>query len=361
MEEGICMKFKAKIKDYQLVIKAKTSFGENIDEKELEKFSSIAYLRGFFKANLIKKNQIEYTAPIGISLHERLRKTITRKDFYFVMEHIILAMEKIQNNGLDSQNLIMDIQNIYINENTKELHFLYVPVKVHKTQNNVRELIETVIYSVKPAQENDMDYISRFTYFLQNLKSLDLQKIEQYIMKEDRDVVNTLKKNSGQSGFITNKQKEFMEHYDNDDEDKTSLLDHDDELTGLLQEEETEETTLLTDDEETGLLYEDETHYPTLVRTLTQERIPVDKQVFRLGKERSYVDYFVNNSAVSRSHADIITRGSCYYVNDLRGSWTVKKADHTYINGKMLPVKQEIEIHDGDKLKLGNEEFVFYE
>lgn len=351
------MKFKAKIKDYQLIIKAKTSFGESFDEKELEKFSSIVYLRGFFKAKLIKKNQIEYTAPIGISLQERLRKTITRKDFYFIMEHIVLTMEKIQMNELNSQNLIMDIEKIYINENTKELHFLYVPVKNSKTQNNIRQLMETIIYAAKPTQENDMEYISRFTYFLQNLKSLDMQKIEQYIKKEDRDVVNALKKNSGQSGFITNKQKERMEHYDREteEEDTDLLVDSDDELTDFLNEEESEETTFLTDEEETGLLYEDDIHYATLVRTLTEERIKINKQVFRLGKERSYVDYFVNNSAVSRSHADIITRGNCYYVNDLNSK------NHTYINGKMLPVKCEIEIHDGDRLKLGNEEFVFYE
>ena len=350
------MKIKAKIKDFQLVVKVKTSFGESIDEKELEKFSSILYLRGFFKAKLLKKNQVEYVAPIGISLHERLNKTITKKDFFFVMEHIVLAIEKIQNNELSSQNLIMDIQNIYINENTKELHFLYVPIKKTKVQNNIRELMESIIYSAKPAQEHDMDYISRFTYFLKSLKSLDVGVIEQYIKQEDRDVVNALKKNSGQSGFITNKQKEYMEHYSNqEEEEKTGLLSPDEEETGIL--EECEETTFLGNDiEETGLLSsQEEAHFPVLVRTLTEERIRVNKQVFRLGKERSYVDYFVNNSAVSRSHADIITRGNRYYVNDLNSK------NHTYINGQQLPVKCEIELHNGDRLKLGNEEFIFYE
>lgn len=344
MEEDICMKFKAKIKDYQLIIKAKTSFGENVDEKELEKFSSIAYLRGFFKAKLIKKNQIEYTGPVGISLYERLNKTITKRDFFFVMEHIVLAMEKIQNNELNSQNLIMDMKNIYINENTKELHFLYVPVNNSKTQNNIRELMETVIYSIKPAQEHDMEYLSRFTYFLQNLKSLDMQKIEQYIVKEDRDVVNALKRNIIQSQKIDKPVE--------NDEEKTLPLKPVEEDTMVL---ETEATALLIETEATGLLEQDDTNFPILVRTLTEEKICINKPVFRLGKERSYVDYFVNNSAVSRSHADIITRGNQYYVNDLNSK------NHTYINGQQLPVKCEIEIHDGDRLKLGNEEFIFYE
>ena len=70
--------------------------------------------------------------------------------------------------------------------------------------------------------------------------------------------------------------------------------------------------------------------------------------------EGSYVDYFVtNNIAVSRSHADIITRSGKYYVIDLNSK------NHTYINDKEIPVQVEIEILNGDKLTLGNEEFIF--
>lgn len=115
---------------------------------------------------------------------------------------------------------------------------------------------------------------------------------------------------------------------------------------------------MLTSDnsDDTALLYENNVnvHYPTLYRVLTEETISVNKPVYRLGKEKSYVDYFVtNNIAVSRSHADIITRGKQYFVKDLNSK------NHTYINGKELPVHCEIEIHDGDNLKLGNEEFIF--
>lgn len=48
------MKFKTKAKDFQLLVKVKTSFGETIDEAELDRFSRI-YLRGFLKPKLVKK------------------------------------------------------------------------------------------------------------------------------------------------------------------------------------------------------------------------------------------------------------------------------------------------------------------
>ena len=174
---------------------------------------------------------------------------------------------------------------------------------------------------------------------------------------------------------MTDKPQHYYEHQDDkkaqddeatgllDDDDATGILDED-EATGLLDDEATglldgadEATGLLVDeDEATGLLNENNAnvHYPTLFRILTEEEISVNKPVFRLGKERSYVDYFVtNNIAVSRSHADIITRGTRYYVKDLNSK------NHTYINGQELPVHCEVEIYDGNLLKLGNEEFIF--
>ncbi len=128
------------------------------------------------------------------------------------------------------------------------------------------------------------------------------------------------------------------------------------EKTGLLNSEAEPNDLMYEGSEETGLLCEEDisVHYPTLYRILTQEQISVNKPVFRLGKERSYVDYFVNNNiAVSRSHADIITRGTHCFVKDLNSK------NHTFINGQEIPVHCEVEIRDGDHLKLGNEEFIF--
>ena len=94
--------------------------------------------------------------------------------------------------------------------------------------------------------------------------------------------------------------------------------------------------------------------YPELYRTQTGETIQINKPVFRIGKERSYVDYFVtNNNAVSRSHADIISRETGYFIIDLNSK------NRTYINNQAIVPQTETAIKDGDLLRLGNEEFVF--
>lgn len=93
---------------------------------------------------------------------------------------------------------------------------------------------------------------------------------------------------------------------------------------------------------------------PQLLRTKNNEKILLDKPVFRIGKERSYVDYFISdNTAISRSHANLVSRDGKYYVVDTNST------NHTYLNGQMLQSNTETEIEHGTKIRLANEEFEF--
>ena len=93
---------------------------------------------------------------------------------------------------------------------------------------------------------------------------------------------------------------------------------------------------------------------PHLIRVKNNERIPLNKPVFRIGKERSYVDYFVgDNSAISRSHANIISEGGKYFIVDTNST------NHTYVDGQMIQSNNNVEITHGTKIRLANEEFEF--
>ncbi len=349
------VRLKIMTKDCRLVVRVKISLGEKISGKELDLFAR-TYLRGFLKPKLIKKNLIEYTGPIGISLQERLRKPISKRDFLFIVEQTVVAVQKLQANGLLAERMLLDLQNVFINEVTKEVQFIYLPLASNDNKGDLLELMESLIYSALPIQEEDSECISRFVYFIKNLDGFQTEKIEEFILREDKSIVNTIKKqNAGQSGFMTSKQQRYYEHYaeKQEIEEATALLlgAEEEEATALLIEEEA--TALLTeDDEQTSLLVEE--HYPSFLRVLTGEEIFINKPVFRFGKEKNHADYcVVDNHAVSRRHADIITRGQNYFVKDL------DSRNHTYINNQLLTPQCEVEIRDGDILKLGNEEFIF--
>lgn len=94
--------------------------------------------------------------------------------------------------------------------------------------------------------------------------------------------------------------------------------------------------------------------HPHLVRAKNNERIDVNKPVFRIGKERSYVDYFISdNTAVSRSHANIVSRDGDFFIVDTNST------NHTYVNGGMILSNSETRLSHGAKIRLANEEFEF--
>ena len=354
------IKFKAKTKGAQLCVRAKLSFDENINFAELDAFSRLL-LKGFLKPKKTKKRVVEFTGPIGVSIYSRLQKPISKHDFFLLIEQVVDNIRKINKNKLSLANVIWNINYAFINEATKEIQLIYLPGASLTYGNNITEFFESIVYLTKPIPESDTDYASKFLYYLRNLKSFNITAIESFIQKEDPSAIKTIRKhNVGSSGFMTDKQRDYLEHYDEDDDEATGLLEED-EATGLLEDEEAtglldEETGLMVDENETGLLEEEPpVHFPTLLRVFTNETIQINKPVFRIGKEKSFVDYFVsNNNAVSRSHADIITRGQHYFVIDLNSK------NKTYINGQPLPIQQECEILNGNQLRLANEEFVFY-
>ncbi len=93
---------------------------------------------------------------------------------------------------------------------------------------------------------------------------------------------------------------------------------------------------------------------PYIIRQKNNEKIPINKPRFRIGKEKSYVDYFIgDNTAISRSHADIVTVDNTYFIIDMNST------NHTFINGNMIQSGDQVQMNHGDILKLANEEFEF--
>ena len=355
-KEERSMRLRSRIKECQLVVKARMSLGESLDENSLEQFQR-ARLRGFMAPTSIKRTTVEYVGPIGISLYERMMNPIGKWEFLFIMEQIVAAVQNLAKNKLLANRMVLDLQNVYINEVTKEIQFLYIPTSRDMVPGRLQKLFEDIIYSAKPGEEKDQDFVARFAYFYKGMSALDMDKLEKFIQKEEPGVVSLVCRQWKGRKHLKGK----TEHYSGSDSDEydTDLLDEDeDEYDTDLLSEDGDSTTLLSEDNDedaTGLLVECE-HYPTLLRVGTEETISIDQAVFRLGKERNCVDYCVTgNTAVSRRHMDMIMRGQEHFVKDLGSK------NHTYLNGEMLEPQIEVPIRDGDRLKLADEEFVFCE
>ncbi len=91
-----------------------------------------------------------------------------------------------------------------------------------------------------------------------------------------------------------------------------------------------------------------------LMRSKTGEEVAIDKPVFRIGKEKSYVDYFIaDNTAISRSHANIHIEKGEYFIEDTNST------NHTYVNGMIINSNVKIKLSSGDGIRFANEDFTF--
>lgn len=380
------MKYKIKQQEAQTIVRIEVSKNEELITRELNNLIQTP-MRGLFvphfkKGHLLVQYVLEYTAPHSISLMQYLNNTITKRNFHYILSQIVALVNGLQLKNMSLNNLILDMRYVFINPNTKELNFLYVPVLSGQVSTDVLAFIRSILQSANPDANENTKYFSDFSAFCASQERFSVEAFRNYLVKQDKGAAAILKNLMiGQSGFITNKRYEYVDHYHDradefrlgqtskSDDDGTTLLSDnglyddyaEDEGTALLDEE---GTALLTEDDGTTLLDQNSNwtstspvyqRFPYLIRCSSGERIDINKPAFRLGKERQYVDYFItNNNAVSRSHADIITRGNRYFVIDLNTT------NYTYINGRIIPPNSETEIYDGNILKLANEEFEFH-
>lgn len=356
------MKAKVKIKNNKLCVRVKVSSGELLSSRELD-IMNIRPVRGLLQPAQIRKNLVEYTGPAGISLSDYLKRNLTEYEFFYFMAQIVSMTRKLRGNNLFINNLMLDLRYVFVNEVTKEMHFIYLPIQANHVCVDVIGFMETVIYATK-IKEGAGIGIARYAKFLRMQNSFEPQAVEEAIAKESG---GSISRNSfSHSSFLTDKPKDYYEHYDKKIGENKEPEGFESDSTWILNETlnsaEPEETGLL-GEEETGLLeveIQNKTavpqrqRYASLFRTSVGETIEINKPVFRLGKEKNAVDYFVDNTiVVSRSHADIITRGTRHFVIDQNSK------NHTYINDVQIAAKIEVEINDGDILKLADEEFIF--
>jgi hypothetical protein len=94
---------------------------------------------------------------------------------------------------------------------------------------------------------------------------------------------------------------------------------------------------------------------PYLVRRRTGEKILINRNIFKIGKEESYVDYCIkDNATVSRNHADIVRKSDGFYVKDM-GS-----LNHTFVNGVKLQQNEPKKLESGYLIQLADEVFEWH-
>lgn len=329
-------KLKVSIKKSTVTAMMKAGRKERINETELSQLARIKPC-GIMHVTKTKKDSVIYTCPANINLTDRLKKAISKYDFFFMMEQIVIMVQDVYNNGLNVNSVRFNMDDVYINEMTKEMYFIYFPIVGGQESADIVGFIENIIYTMTPVINEDTNYISRFMYYVRSFHGFNGNAIEKYISREERAVVNVLKNTA--VTMQQTMQQQIMQQVMQGSMDGTTVLSDDGISVQQIQQ-----------------MQPVNYHFASLTRQVTGEKIELGKPSFVLGKNPEKSDYAVaDNTNISRVHAVITARNGRYYVMDQNST------NGTFINGRIIKAGQETEILPGDCLMLANEEFIFNE
>lgn len=341
-------KFKVSTKGNLITITQKQFRKFNVNERELKVFEE-NLLPGFFRPKLVAKNKITYTAPKSVTLEAYIKKDLTVHKMYSILAQFGEMIKSAEQYGFYLHNIIFESRLIYVKEITGELFFLYTPLVTTGIGVNLFGFLADVFKNIQTEDKQLQTEYQKVKTFLESTNHCSLNELENFVYQMYPQIYQQItRREFGQSGFISSTKLGHEQHY----HPSMDLQQSSSEEIGTTLLVEEEGTTLLNEDEGTTLLQEP-TISAFLIRKKTNETITVNRDVFKIGKECT-CDYVVSdNNAISRRHATLYRNMSMFYIGD-DGS-----KNHTYVNGVMV-IDSQIELHNGDIVKLANDEFEFF-
>lgn len=366
----------------QLIIKSQK--GQQLSEREVYSINNNE-VSGLLHLDVVSKGasfKLVYNITGFVTFKEYLKKALNKETFARILKNILENLKATQETFINQQMLLLDFEHVLVNPATEYIYFTCVPIQGIETGTPLRDFLLNIIQYSTFVPGEDNSYIREYITILNSGINFSVFELEEYInkltgrkshnegqMKECPGCHQMVKRGTNYcpycgtkvTGTTGNVGKKIYDPLSGDISDEPSdsngNSNHPEPNTNT-QGLSSGTTVLGADPGGTTVLGSEELDmpaYPYLIRNKNEEKIPVDKPVFRIGKEKQYSDYFVSdNNAVSRSHADIITRNGRYYIKDLNST------NKTYVDGKAIPIEKEVEIFSRTKLRLANEDFVFY-
>lgn len=372
------MKVVSKAGTTQLILKSLK--GQQINENEVyaintDKVDGLLPLEVVQKGNSFK---LIYNITGFISFKEYLMMPLNKERFAAILRNILANLKAMEGAYFNQQYLLMDFEHVIVNPATQRIYFVYVPIQFFESGTSLKGFLLDIIQYSSFVLGEDTSYVKEYIAILNRGVNFSVFDLEEYI--------STLFGNgvSPQQG-IDHMQNHIPLHKETGSEcaskEKTlskigatgkGVYDPFEEQKG---KEAIREMIFQTGREQSvdnaldpyggtmilgsitacGSDEPCQRHHPYLVREKTGEKIFVNRPLFRIGKEKKHSNYSIlDNNAISRNHAEIITREMGYYIVDLNST------NKTFVNEKVIPAGKEVEILSETKIRLANEEFVFY-
>lgn len=397
----------------KITIINRLSYPETVNERVYNAVAS-GMFEGFLPVSIRQKRKetrIECVVQGLIPLAQYFNGIVTRKMFLDFVHEIALLIKSCEKNMVNANNLDLQTDKIFVDPQTKSVKCIFWPVVNNQRGNPPYLFLKQLPFELNFNPHEDNDYLEKYKAFFGGINPFSVNSFDRMVLKlsgkkstgghatPSEALSDALGGNAKSEKKETDAKKKVNIEYDpfednsgHTDERKVEReIKHDTNRifcsscgaknqlgsnfciqcgTKLKKDEPVVEekpkdndtidfgTMVLGDDSggTTVLGYDEpeEPVFPVLIRDRTDESFTIDKPIYRIGTEQKYCDLFISdNSFISRSHADLITKNERYYIIDRNST------NKTYIDGKVIPIEKEIEIFSGTRIRLANEDFTF--
>lgn len=354
--------------------------------------------------------RVDITSLITVS--ELLEKCIRRNDVISVIDSVIEIMEETEDYLMDPESVILDCDRMFYDEVNSQLYMCIMPFVNRNTANpELKVFLKNFICRVKFDSTENCEYIGKMLGYLNSESEFSVEDFR-YIVNEQKNgiaVVNSIPEESNDEVYMEVSEPEEKEEpvkytlrkpqsesenskAEEEPGFKLPLDFYADDFAGnseqvnlkgifskIFKESKTKSKTRKKESDNydipvhycdsngeiisdggsikgtVPLKSENDQKKSFLLRVSNNEKIILKGNKFRIGTEKKSVDYCIkDNCAVSRMHAEIVHKNDSYFIIDNNST------NHTFINEQEIKSKREMKLQNKSRIRLADEEFIFY-
>ena len=405
-----------KNKKGKITIINKLSYPESVNKRVYNAIAS-GMFEGFLPVSVRekrKKTRMECVVQGLVPLNQYFNCLVTKKMFLDFVHHVAQHIKSCEKNMLNANNMDLQSDKIFIEPQSKTVKCIFWPIVNNQRGNPPYQFLKQLPYELNFDPYEDNDYLETYKVFFEGVNPFSVNSFERMVIQlqgkqingghstpsgalsgtlsmdtksekkakkvkkavveydpfadadsgtdtisaTEKEIKKTKRDPSvcycGSCGAKNDANLNFCVHCgtkivrENVKIDEIPECDNTIDFGMMVLGDDNGGTTVLGYGEPDGPVF------PVLIRDRTDESFTIDKPTFRIGTEQKYCDLFISdNSFISRSHADIITKHERYYIIDRNST------NKTYVDGMVIPIEKEVEILSGAKIRLANEDFTF--
>ena len=330
----------------------------NIDELSILKSN---YIENLLNINIMEQDGcpiLSYDLISNKCLNSILGEFNSKDVLNSLVNALANTFYKVKNYGLNTENIVLNINNIYV-DNNKNFLFVYIPAKNSSFSCiSLKEFLKSIVFSKPYDINDDLEYFIKLFNFLNTKEDIKIEdlisfsninKIEINSEENKSKIIIIDFKSADKQKGIDIKLVQFEENWQNEVNISTKKVEMEKVFNNEL------ETTVLCEDYgiETMLLNGDNKVRAALFIKAENRTCYIDRDNFRIGRDGGQVHCILESKSVGRYHGEIIKRGNDYYYKDNYSK------NGSYVNNERLIPNKEYKLQNNYVIKLAKEEIIF--